>query len=92
MLSNSLATPDWELWKRRLRNRHEATEGQTVGLAIGSKLEVFKPLSLVDGIGLGMSSEALIARRRCAKSPNDRSSATGPAGGVAPCSAAVSRL
>ena len=35
------------------------------------ELEVFKPWSLVDGIGLGMSFEALIARDRCAKAPND---------------------
>ena len=54
-----------------LQNGREATGGQIVGLAIDSELEVFKPWSLVDGIGLGLSSEALIARRRCAKSPND---------------------
>ena len=54
-----------------LQNGREATEDQTVGLATDSELEVFKPWSLVDGIGLGLSSEALIARMRCAKSPND---------------------
>ena len=54
-----------------LQNGREATEGQTAGLATDSELKVFKPWSLVDGIGLGMSSEALIARGRCAKSPND---------------------
>ena len=40
-------------------------------LATSSKPGVFKPRSLTDRIDLGMSSEALIARRRCAKSPND---------------------
>ena len=54
-----------------LQNGREATEGQTVGLATDAELEVFKPWGLVDGIGLGVSSEALIARMRCAKSPND---------------------
>ena len=71
VLSKSRAALACELWKRRLRNRREATESQAVGLAIDSPLEVFKPWVLVDGIGLGMSSKALIARMRCAKSPND---------------------
>ena len=53
------------------QNRREATEGQTVGLAIESESEVLKAWNLVGGIKLGMSSEALITRRRCAKSPND---------------------
>ena len=42
-----------------LQNGREAIEGQTVGLATDSELEVFKPWGLVDGIGLGVSSEAL---------------------------------
>ena len=50
MLSDSLAVPDWKLWKRRTQNGLEATERQTVGLAIDSELEVFKPWSLVGGI------------------------------------------
>ena len=54
-----------------LQNGREATERQTVGLATDSELEVFKPWGLVDGIGLGVSSEALITRTGCAKSPND---------------------
>ena len=53
------------------QNGREATKDQTVGLTIDSELEVFKAWSLVGGIELGMSSEALITRRRCAKSPND---------------------
>ena len=77
MLSNSLATHDWELWKRRLRIRREVTEGQTIGLAIDSELEVLKPWSLVGGIGLERSSEALITRRRCAKSPNENKMSDG---------------
>jgi hypothetical protein len=35
------------------------------------ELEVFKPWNFVGGIGLGVSSEALIAQDRCAKAPND---------------------
>ena len=35
------------------------------------ELEVFKPWSLVDGIGFGVSLLALITRGRCVKSPND---------------------
>ncbi len=54
-----------------LQNGREATEGQSVGLATDSELEFFKPWSLVDGTRLGMSSKALIARMRCAKSPNE---------------------
>ena len=55
-----------------LQNGREGTEGQTVGLATDSELEVFKPWGLVDGIRLKLFSEALIARMRCAKSPNFR--------------------
>ena len=40
-----------------LQNGREATEGRTVELAPDSELEVFKPWVLVDGIGLGVSSE-----------------------------------
>ncbi len=54
-----------------LQNGREATGDQTAGLATDSELEVCKPWRLVGGIGLGMSSEALITRKRCAKSPND---------------------
>ena len=71
MASNSLATLACELGNRRLQNMRKATGGQTAGLAIDSDLEFFKPWSLDDRTGLGMSSDALIARKRCAKSPND---------------------
>ena len=62
----------------RLQNRREATGGQTAGLAIDSELHFFRPWRLVDGIGFGMSSEALISRRRCAKSPNHALQRTAP--------------
>ena len=66
VLSDSLATLACEPWKRRLRNRREATEGQTAGLAIDSELGVFKAWSLVSGIGLGMSCSGYVLGR-CAE-------------------------
>ena len=84
MLSDSVAALDRKLWMQRMRNGLDATERQTVGLAIDSEVEVFKAWSLVGPIELGLSSEVLIARDRCAKSPNDPKLSDG---GAVRCSA-----